>query len=652
MANLNQNEQTSEASKTEKKVKLSLEARVKDSETLQEKYQKQIDKEYILCEENTQAKRAESLRRLKLYNNQKRDQSKVGDPLLFTVFQTVLSALYEDKLGASFGAKEEGDYEKAENVTALAEHDYAVMEKDELDYDWDWDTAFFGRGFVLLNDFDRKTMTPVAEVIDPMTFLRDPRASSVNGNQKGSGSARFLGMEIGLTKSEMKAHPAYFNLDSLKKDKQIKGLMDENRQARDEAQGRTRSVTKEESLTENYEYQLLRWFTHIKGEKYLVEFANKRNLIVRFQKLDKAKWPIIDRSLFPMSHDWDGVSIPDLIEDKQRMKSVMINLGAESAKADLYPMYLFDKKRIKNPNDLDFEFNKFVPVDGGGNVADALTPIQKSVFHSQVNLILNILDLSAQKAVAAPEVAQGVPPRQDRTLGETELVVAGKDARHSLAARIFGWSEKRFWRQWYWLYKKNFKGEIDKKVIRLQGALAPVWRELTRENLITRIDPDIVIEIASVAEFKRAQDFQRFSQFTQIVIQDPNTSRRYLFRKLARINRMSKEEITLTFPPTIDDLRAEDENVAINESKLPQVNPLDDDIIHMEIHNRAKDTKAKLAHIEAHKKMMLFKKENPQMFPQAESLPEFKPISGGREQSAQGGRRQPGPERQTLDQSV
>ena len=57
----------------------------------------QIDAEHKLCADFTAPKRAKWLRRLKLYNNQARDESKVGDPLLFTVFQTVFASLYDDR---------------------------------------------------------------------------------------------------------------------------------------------------------------------------------------------------------------------------------------------------------------------------------------------------------------------------------------------------------------------------------------------------------------------------------------------------------------------------------------------------------------------------------------------------------------------------
>lgn len=589
--------------------------------------QHQIETEYQLCWPYNQGKRIESLRRLKLYNNQRRDKAKVGDPLLFTVFNTVIAALYEDKLTVNWQGYEEGDDEAAENLTDTAKYDYNKMEKDEIDYEWIWDAGFFGRGLLMFNEFDRRKgmMCPVPEVLDPMTFIRDPRATSVNGNKKGNGAARFFGREVGLSKEEMESHPSYFNTAFLKKDKDIKNLTREARQARRNAQGLQETYYQEEALDVNYEYQLIEWFTHVNGKKYLTTWANGRKLLVRYQEIKADKWPVIDRPIYPMAHDWEGVSIPDLIEDKQRARSVMINLGMESAIADLYPMYLFDKTKIPNEHDLEFGFNKFIPVKG--KPGDAIHPVQKSLFHQQVNLILNILDTAAQKSVAAPEVAQGVQPSKERTLGETELIVEGADTRHSLGARIFGWSEKRFWRQWYWLYKKNFHTEIDEKIIRITGPLNYAWRKLTRENLVTDVDPDLYIESSIATRTRENAEFQKFSVFSQIAVQEPSTNRKFVLRRMGKILGMDKMTMGLMFPPTIDEMRSDDENQKINDNKLPDVHALDDDSVHIEIHNKAADTAAKLAHIEAHKNMMLYKKEHPEQFPQPEALQDFKPIA-------------------------
>ena len=596
----------------------------------------QFESEYQLCFDSTQAKRTESLKRLKLYNNQKKKKGKVGDPLLFVVHQTILAALYMDKLAVTFQGNEEGDIDTAENLTQLAKYDYKVMEKDELDYEWDWDATFFGEGYVFMNEFDRKTKTPIAEVWDPMTTILDPRRSSINGNQVGSGAAQFFGREVSVSKATLEKNPNYFNLDLLKKGKPSESLDDKAKLARREAQGKQASDLKEEALTENYEYKIIHWFTHYKGEKYLMSWANDRTLLIRFQKLNKDRWPLMERRIFPMSHG-DVVSITDLIEDKQRARAEMINLGMESALADLYPMYLFNKRKIFNPNDLNFDFNKFIPVKG--DVNNAVMPLQKSTFHQQVNLILNILDLAAQKAVATPETAQGVQPRVSRTLGETEMVGMGANTRHSLGAKVFGWSEKRFWRQWYSIYKTKFKSEIDKKVIRIQGPIASEWREFTRENIIANVDPDVSVEVSSVVEEREQKEYEKLSLFAQVAMQDPQTNRRFVLRKLGRLSGLNQVEEKLMFPPTVDELRAQDENTSINDNKLPEINAMDDDFVHIEIHNKAADTPAKLAHIEAHKIMMMKKKENPELFPQQQTpMGAFNPVSGNQK----GGQPSPG----------
>ncbi|MCK5346942.1 MAG: hypothetical protein KAR20_26215, partial [Candidatus Heimdallarchaeota archaeon] len=119
--------------------------------------------------------------RIKLYNNQKRDKSAVGDNTLFTIFQTVLADLYSDTLDASFVPRESGDEETAENLSITAKYDHDQMEKDQIDYEWDWESLFFGRGLLALMEFDRENLAPVPEVWHVMTVLRDPFATSVNG---------------------------------------------------------------------------------------------------------------------------------------------------------------------------------------------------------------------------------------------------------------------------------------------------------------------------------------------------------------------------------------------------------------------------------------------------------------------------------------
>jgi len=595
------------------------------SASLQGRIIKQIEKEYELCFSFNEAKRAVNLLRLKLYNNQRRDSKAVGDPLLFTVFNTIHAALYDDRLNVLWeGRGGQGDEDVEDNLNALSRFDYDVMEKNKLDYFWNWDAEFFGRGLVLMMEFDRskEKMCPIPELIDAITFIRDPRATSVNGIN-GKGAMRFGGWETGSTYYELKGLPGYFNIGSLKKDKDLKSTMDEARAARREAQGLEAFYQKEETLGkyDNYEFRLLNWFTTIKGQKYLVTLGNSRSIITRMIKLNyNGRWPLLDRAIYPMSNSWDGVSIPDLTEDKQRAKAVLLNLGMMSAKSEVIPSYLFDRNRIKNKNDLNFKVNKFVGVDG--RVDNAIAPIQKSTAHQYVNLIMEILDTAAQRATATPEIQQGIQPKQERTLGELELVSAKVDTRYSMSAKVYGWSEADFWRLSYTLYKKHFKDKIDEKIVRIRGAMSPTYRPLKRENIIATVDPDVKIESRVMSEAKRMQKQRAFAPFAATVLQDPDNNRRFVQKYMAKLIGMTKEEINLTFPPTVDELQAEDENVLLNDNKMPKIGVMDDHKIHLEIHAKADQNAALVAHIRAHKKLMVVRRNRTDLF-EAPEAPQF-----------------------------
>ena len=578
----------------------------------------QVETEYDLCISHNEAKRTINLARLKLYNNQRRDSKAVGDPLLFTVFNTIHASLYEDRLNAGWeGRGGQGDEDVEDNLNALSKFDYDVMQKNKLDYFWNWDAEFFGRGLVLMMEFNREVnkMSPIPELIDAITFIRDPRATSVNGIN-GKGAMRFGGWEVGASYYELKGMRAYFNLSSLRKDKDIKSLLDEARSARRLAQGLEDFYPKEESLGkfDNYEFRLINWFTTIKGEKYLVTLGNRRTSIIRLLKLDyNGWWPMADRTIYPMSNDWDSVSIPDLTEDKQRAKAVLLNLGLMSAKSDVIPSYLYDQTRIKNKNDLNFKVNKFIGVDG--RVDNAIMAVQKSTAHQYVNLITEILDAAAQRATATPEIQQGIQPTKERTLGELELVSSKVDTRYSMSAKVFGWSERDFWLLWYVLYKKHFKDEIDEKIVRIRGAMTPVFRPLKRENIIAMVDPDVRIESRVVSEAKRLQKQRSFDPFAAVVLQDPDNNKRFVQKFMAKLRGLTKEEITLIFPPTVDELQAEDENVLLNESKLPEIKVTDDHKTHLEIHAKADQNKESVIHIRAHKKQMIVRRDRPDLFP-------------------------------------
>lgn len=577
----------------------------------------QVQSEFDLSYFFMKPKHDEWALRLKLYSNQKRNKEAVGDPLMFTIHQTILASLYSDRLVAGFQGRNQGDDDVAENLGMLAEYDAADMMKDKFDYDFDWDASFFGRGLGLFMEFDRELMLPLPENIDPMTWLRDPRAKSVAGDVRGRGGMRFGGREIRVSKFDLKRDKElYFNLKGLKTDgTDINSVFDRNTLLRADAQG-LGDVSKYDVKGANSEYRFLEWFTRWRGDYVLVTLADNRKRIVRFRKLGKVGFPIIDRSIFPMAHDWDGVSIPDLTEDKQRARSVVQNLGLRLIKRELHPRVLFNTNKITNRADLDREEDKHIPVDGPPD--GAIMAVPGAAVKQEVSWILDVLDTAAQRATATPEIQQGAQADDKRTLGEIQLISSKVDTRYSLAARIFGWSEKAFWKQYLRLYDENFKDGIDEKTIRIAGAMGSTWKTLSRPDIIGTSYPDIIIESEIIASAKRLENLGMFRQFIKDARETlpQDTNMRYALRRMGKLSGFKRDEINSVLPPNIDELDADEENAELNENKRVEVEAGEDHVLHMEIHAKAADTKAKEAHLKAHRKAMMVKRENPGLIPE------------------------------------
>ncbi len=552
--------------------------------------------------------------RLKLYNNQKRDKDAVGDTTLFTIFNTVLAALYNDQLAAAFQPRESGDDEVAENLDLVAEYDHDEMDKDIIDYEWDWEAMFYGRGLCAMMDFDRDTMTPVPEVWNIMTVLRDPQAKSVNGDKRGRGRSRFLYREIRMTKQEMRDMGVYFGFKDLKPTTtSTRSLVDENMRIAAEAAGLGDPSKFSDIEGENETFRLIEGFTRINGKLCFVTLADDMKRVVRYHELKGNNMPIVDRSIYPIPNSWDGVSVPDLVEDKQRGRAVATNLSLKSVKSSLHPMYLYDSTRITNRSDLNFEFNKFIPVNG--NTGNAVAVMPKDQIKQDVAFILDTLQQGAERATASPDIQQGARPDEQGTATRDALISQRVDTRYSLSARIFGWSEKRFWKLWYALYKEHMHEGIDEKSVRIVGALGAKWRPFTRENLIANADPDVKIESKAVSDAKRFNTLQLFRGWVQMVAPLKDTNIRFAMKYMGKLSGLHKDVIDQVLPQTIEEMRAEEENIQLRNNEIVEVTPQDDHYTHIEIHNKMEDTPAKYAHIMAHKRALMLQRARPDLFP-------------------------------------
>ncbi len=598
----------------------------------------QVKSEYAMAYWFLKPKWNEWAVRLKLYNNQRRDRTAVGDPTMFAIHQTVLAALYDDRLSVEFGVRKDGDEDAVDMLNAAAEFDYDEMGKDVLDYEYDFDATAFGRGIMLMSDFDRRRMVPVPEVIDPIGFFRDPNAKSANGNARSMGALGFWGREIRTTKRQLKAIGGYSGYERLKSEgTDVSDVIDQYGRLRNEAQG-LGDVSHYTTVGDNADFRVLEWYTHWKGSKVRVCLAGRaRDKVVLFQKLDAGDWPLIDRPIYPIAHDWDGVSVWDMTEDKQRARAVVTNLGLQGVKVGLHTRFLFNSNLVKERAALENQSQEqYVPVKG--SPVNAILPIEHPGLKQEVGWILQALDTSAQKATASPDIQQGIVSDSRRTFGEIGLAANKADTRYSLSARVFGWSERRIWARWAKLYDINFKDGIDRKLVRLGGALGPKVRELKRGDMIPSVAPDVKVESRTVADSRRSEELSRL----RLVVKDAMAmgqqfDKRYYLKREARLAGMTRATIDQLFPQTPDELLAEDENLKMEKGTKVPVRTSDDDMQHIQVHAKLAGNALADAHVASHKRNMMLKKARPELAPQAENPAEQQAASGVMEsaQSAQ-----------------
>jgi len=587
--------------KTKKKKSEIISEKIKEVDTLE-----QCNTEFKLADEMMSEKKASWYTYLKLYNNLKRDKEAVGNNLLYTLFNTLLSYLYFDKLQVDFNPRESGDVDKCELVSNTAKFDYEAMGMPQKQYDWIWDSLFFGTGFMYIGGM--KDKVPQTEVIDPFTVYIDPHASSID-------DARFFIWEKRMTKWEMEKR-GFQHIDELgRNDYDTKTR--ESEQARKEAKNEV--DTDEENTYVNKEYVVLEWYTHQEGKlKHFFTDYNRSVLLTPVKKssFNDGKIPVITKSFSPIPHEMFGLSVPDLVEDKQRASAILINLGLAMEKSKLYPQYLYDRNAIININDLkNFQFNKFIPAEPGGkSIADIVHPLQQQSISNSTNVIYEMIRDFAERTVGTPDVRQGFTAPGRRSATELQLTQMSSDTRSSLSAKLFTLSEIKFWQRWLNRYIQYNKIVAD-KVIRIQGALGVRFVPLTTDTFNFKVNPDIVIESTVVSSQKKMLEKQSLVELSKVLIDKDSTiaSKRFYKRKLLRLSDFPKDEIEQILPPTFDELRAQEENKLLEKGKMPEIEPYDDHYTHIITHNTVIQNKSNkstiIAHIQAHKKAYLEKKQ-------------------------------------------
>lgn len=554
------------------------------------------------------------VRQLVLLNNLQRGDENIASTMLITLFNRILSNLYDDKIQVKFIPGEEVDQKKINSLNLLAQNDYREMEKDKLDYDWAWDTLFFGQGWVETINFDSKRKILKPTVINPLAFGYDP---FFDDPQK----FRYYWKWITKSKWDLIKLIEDKTITGVKKVEEIPSGIDEYlwdfKVKMDQAK---KGNTQAADTPKGDVFQILEYFGRDEQGNRCVYWVDRGFSKVLYKEVLKMDyWPLVKKEAFREPHSSITFSIADLLEDKHRAKSVLLNLSYIAAKDKANPLYQYNPDLVKDQTAL---FNRQISqhIAVSDTTGAAIAPLNTSDPMSAG--LASFMQMLQQEANDPVGTGMALSPAKKGKSSATETAIQQQlnDLAQSLQSKVMQFGEKEFWSQWYQMYLLNTKAG-DEKIATISGVKGMTFEKIDLGDVHTKFPPGVSVYSAKEAEYKelvlRRDMMQMYPQFQDTLGVDGMRN----FNKYVFLPKILSDPslIDLLIPNTLDEIKAEGENELLAEDTMPDVSEVDDHIQHLYTHQMAKKTWATWTHMAWHEALLAVQKKQELAQKQAEA---------------------------------
>lgn len=570
-----------------------------------------------------QARKKRQANQLKLLVNlQKGDQS-IASTMLLTLHNRVVSSLYDDKIQVKFLPSQGIQQEQINAFNSLAQSDYLEMNMAELNYDWIWDTTFFGRGYVetIKFDLDRKIMVP--HVINPLVFGYDPVVSEVQ-------DWRYYWKWVTKNKWELQRLIKKGKITGISNVDEIASGVDpylwEYKVIVDQA--RQGIAPSPEPYTMDV-FQILEFYGYDENGKKCCYWVDKNFAkILMKEELDlkdgedgESRWPIVVMEGFKQPHSSIPFSVADLLDDKHRAKSVLLNLAFIAAKDEANPVYLYNTDKVDDVTQfLSRQVNQHIPVN---DVEMAVAPLRKEAAMSPELLnFINVLTQEANEPIGTGTTLQPDKGTGNETATEVSIQQQLNDVAQSLMSKVLQFGQKEFWSHWFHRYARH-ADVLDSKMANIVGVKGVDSQEIKLSLFHTKYPPGVLVYSAKEAEFKELVLRRDLMQLYPALVQtlDPdgirNFNKHVFFPKFLQ----DPSLIDVMLPKTIDEIKAEGENEQLQKEEMPEVSETDNHTTHIYTHMMVQPkTWAVWFHIHWHEQLLAEQKAQEQMIMQQEAM--------------------------------
>jgi len=529
---------------------------------------------------------------MRLFNNQKKNKDKIWDTTLFNVHSALMARSYVDRPQSKFISTKIGRDYIVKNLNATLEEDFNEQDIEILKYQRDWDKFFYWVGIVAKIWWCGITKSPKFETVDPRNWIPDPDGDYVNGNYS------YTGFDKQMFKTDLE------NL--WYSDKIIEQLNPStwdfrwsDRSRSDDQVNSDLNTSYKQGNSDNPNFKIYTHFWIFVWPKATVKamftMGNEQKTIVDWELLktidNKEKkdnqlipFPFAFTYRKPRTSNPFGDRIATFISDVQRVKALMANLRLDKSMAELYPMYMYNTRLIKNKEDLNFWFNKLVAANPleWESLNNAVTPIQRDFRADNSYIVDDSLDRQVEASTSVGKIAQGSTTERREGVWTNELIQSNTDVNLALSSKVESWGEKQLLNLWLRWYLEKFT-DWDTKIVNFNTWFWIIPRELKRKDFLS--EKFVRIQVITVAELDKRKDKERVAYANTLpllqTLERPKAAQNYSYRRFLTSSWIPEAQVEIEIPLTPQEIIAIENVEALTYWEFVEVKSDYDPLTHL-----------------------------------------------------------------------
>lgn len=547
----------------------------------------QIRQEFSTWDDYMKPKRQQILKRLEKHIKQNKEPWLVNINMVSNTIDTLIAGSYIDEPQVKFVARDNFlESEQADNLNYMARFDMKEQDYQQLDYQVQRDRYFFGLGIKYRHWFDTTKMCPIFYAVNPLTAIFDPTPTLIgkfNANQY-----KYFGFTLVDSMFNLKNDKQYNKalLSKLTQD-----AIDSDQELMKQAlsiSDNTQYVT--ENLLLNYSVTLYHHFTIIDGKRTLVttdadkKYVLRQEVIKPVLKEEKEDESLVPRPFafyFYKPERWKvlGVSIPDMLDDKEEAKTILINANLIKARLEAFGgKFIVNSRLIKNKEDIlkpstwpqyVFTNDKLQPNE---SLANVMTEIPTASIKQDTLTMTQILEREWIMDTKQDQMQMWVVPDKTMTKAEQQSVQGNANMLSALNMKTYlrGEYDFRFLR---WRTYQEFFSTSDEKFVLMNQDFE--WKSIgiKKDMFKTKNNPFIITWSKSDIEAMNEKQKNYWNATLPIILNDPDIpkiSKLIAKRFTAKLNGMPQNSINQIYSLTPEERDAKwMVEYYINDDEMP-----------------------------------------------------------------------------------